>query len=358
MKTSRPLYQQIRNYLAKGIAQGQYPPHTALPTIAELAQQFNTSGSTAACALNLLADEGLIRCRKGRPARVLPMQHNQNHLKLAISVGPLDYDYCEIPYLGASTIWTMQQYLIERLLKDHHAALNISGKEWEHHCDSIDGIILLRPQDYDVEDFDKLRELNIPFVGIETYLEQVPANNVVSLEMRGAMSQAAIRFLSCGVKTICTALNPCGSNQPTDNRFNDFFRTLNEQHFAPGNIIEWPALVNQDGSARSELLEQYVLPVLKTAPKPIGVLSCSDIFCRDLIAAARRCKLELKKDIFMIGCSGLPISAFTTPALTTVEMPFSKMIDSGVEMVYAQIENKLFTHPSILLNAKLTIRDT
>ena len=358
MKTCRPVYQQIRNHLAKCIVQGHYQPNTLLPTISELARKFNTSASTAAYALNLLDEEGLIRCRKGRPARVLPLKHKNGHWNIAVSVGLPEEDYQDFPYHGGSTIWTMHQLLIEQLLKDHHIAFNISGKEWERYCVPVDGLILLRPLDYSSSSLEKLNNMNLPYVTIETYLPQPPENNIVSLELAPAMAQAAIRFLSCGVRTICAALIPGNCTEPTDDRFANFFRTLQDQHFDMKNLVRWPSLVNTDGTAQPEMLEKYVIPILQNAPRPIGILSCSDIFCVDLIQAAQRCGLELKKDLYLIGCSGLPISAFTTPPLTTIEMPFSRMISSGSTMLYSMLENKTTVHPGTKLHAKLVIRGT
>ncbi len=60
-----PLYQQLRDRLARRIAGGDWKPGTALPAEAQLAQEHGVALGTMRRAIELLVDEGLVERRQG-----------------------------------------------------------------------------------------------------------------------------------------------------------------------------------------------------------------------------------------------------------------------------------------------------
>jgi GntR family transcriptional regulator len=61
-----PVYVQLANILRKGIQDGTYPPHRALPSIRTLQQTYGVADGTIQKALQILRDEKLIHTVKGR----------------------------------------------------------------------------------------------------------------------------------------------------------------------------------------------------------------------------------------------------------------------------------------------------
>lgn len=57
---TKPLYNQIRDYLLEKIADGTYPPHSQIPSENDLGELFNVSRITVRQALTQLQQEGFI----------------------------------------------------------------------------------------------------------------------------------------------------------------------------------------------------------------------------------------------------------------------------------------------------------
>lgn len=60
-----PLWKSIAEALRQDVARGRYPPGTKLPTEAELAARFGVNRHTVRHGLKALADDGLVRSRRG-----------------------------------------------------------------------------------------------------------------------------------------------------------------------------------------------------------------------------------------------------------------------------------------------------
>jgi DNA-binding GntR family transcriptional regulator len=67
----RPLYQQIADDLRGQITEGHYPVGAQLPTLAELAQEYQVSDVTARKSLAWLERHGIIAIRHGKRSVVL-----------------------------------------------------------------------------------------------------------------------------------------------------------------------------------------------------------------------------------------------------------------------------------------------
>lgn len=64
--STRPLYLQVRDFVAEHIAKGQWKPGTAIPNEGDLAREFGVSPGTVRKALDLLEGERLVTRRQGR----------------------------------------------------------------------------------------------------------------------------------------------------------------------------------------------------------------------------------------------------------------------------------------------------
>lgn len=66
LTSDRPVYRQIADQLRAGIRAGEYPPGTALPSEAKLAESYEVTRMTARQAIEILKAEGLVRSEHGR----------------------------------------------------------------------------------------------------------------------------------------------------------------------------------------------------------------------------------------------------------------------------------------------------
>jgi GntR family transcriptional regulator len=71
-ESEKPLYQQIRDQVVEGIASGQLPPGSSLPSIRQLASDFGINLHTVNKAYDLLEQEGFLQLRRKTGAVIQP----------------------------------------------------------------------------------------------------------------------------------------------------------------------------------------------------------------------------------------------------------------------------------------------
>jgi DNA-binding LacI/PurR family transcriptional regulator len=94
----------------------------------------------------------------------------------------------------------------------------------------------------------------------------------------------------------------------------------------------------------AEGASQGVSQILRIAPeqRPTAVMTFDDEFAVFVINALRYYKVRIPEDISVVGFDNLPMSAFTNPALTTVDIPkrrvgrelvrlFTRLLEGGAE---------------------------
>lgn len=67
-----PLYMQLASILRAQIASGELAPNRPIPSERTLCERYEVSRGTAAKAVRLLRDEGLVRLRFGRGTFTVP----------------------------------------------------------------------------------------------------------------------------------------------------------------------------------------------------------------------------------------------------------------------------------------------
>lgn len=351
--TRRPLYQEVRNRIAQGIANGHYPVGSELPSIAEMNRLYAASPSTIARVIELLRGERLIRCSQGRRPRVRQTGRQRDCFRIAILLDTPDrncvYDYTD----GAST-WLLHQKIMQRLLRDHHPVINLSYRyDWEAHCDHIDGVVALEARGECRREPDKLRKYGIPCVKFAYFLPDPPASNTLTLDYAPAMAQIAIYFLSNGCKAVfindleypengaksrTEALRQTlsGHGFPSERIFTRHFPPM---QFTPDDLME---------------IRAYLL---RTAG-PVGILTAGDMQTSQILELAADCRLTLKKDFFVVGISGLPESTRCNPVLSTIEIPFDNLADQIVNMLYQLLQNHVDEIASQLIPLRFAPRGT
>lgn len=79
LQPQEPRFRQLAGILRAAIEAGEYPPGAAVPTAADLGQQYGVSEATANNALAVLRREGLVTSRHGAGTfvRLLPVIHRR-----------------------------------------------------------------------------------------------------------------------------------------------------------------------------------------------------------------------------------------------------------------------------------------
>ncbi len=67
-----PVYAQLAGILRQRIASGELEPRRPIPSVRTLVEEYGVARATAAKAIQVLADEGLVRAVRGRGWFVAP----------------------------------------------------------------------------------------------------------------------------------------------------------------------------------------------------------------------------------------------------------------------------------------------
>ncbi|MCC6802101.1 MAG: GntR family transcriptional regulator [Anaerolineae bacterium] len=81
-KLSKPLYEQIKDYLLAGIQSGEFQPGARIPSERDLSERFNVSRLTANKAVKQLERAGIVYAQVGKGTFISPALYQQqlNHL--------------------------------------------------------------------------------------------------------------------------------------------------------------------------------------------------------------------------------------------------------------------------------------
>ena len=97
---------------------------------------------------------------------------------------------------------------------------------------------------------------------------------------------------------------------------------------------------------------------LQTLPKPVAIFCFHDLIATMVLQACQKLKLPCPKAVAVAGFDNLPISAMTTPPLTTVGYRISDMAETAVRLIIRQIETGKDQDTNYYLEPSLVIRES
>ena len=348
-----PRYKVLRNIIAQDIAVGKYPSGSELPSTRELCDIYQVSHNTVELAISLLAEEKLIRRRRGCRAKVLAAEKKSN-LWIAIidnnPRGDILSSYQESPWQ-----WTISNEITRGLLRDGNVALQLSlCGNCKEHLSKVDGVVVVKSNAVAC----KLHNLNdcglpqLPCVFIDPRTVPV-ADNTIKLDYAQASRQIATYFLVNDVDHFLVHdIIDCNGEYC---RCQEFYRTLAENSVPESSIHK---LHMADSILSNEEQLALIEEKLKSLPGKVGVLCSQDIIADRVCKIAAASGRTLKKDLFVVGISGLPELYSGTPALSSIKVPFEDIAKDCLNMLYDMISRRVDKLPGRVYNLKFCPRDT
>jgi len=195
--------------------------------------------------------------------------------------------------------------------------------------DGVSGIILPPPLSDSKLALETLRLAKVPFIAVATGR---PAAEGLSVRINDFEAAAAMTryLLSLGhrnVGFIVGAPNQTASGE----RYAGFAAALAERGLTPR--IEW---VKQGSfTYRSGLIAAEEL--LTGSQRPSAIFASNDDMAAAAIAVAHRLRLDVPKDLTIVGFDDTPLATTIWPALTTIRQPVAAMARKAIELLLEEI---------------------
>jgi LacI family transcriptional regulator len=215
----------------------------------------------------------------------------------------------------------------------------------------VDGALLASVQSGDAP-LGRLLKEGIPFVLLNRYLEQYPAN-CVQLDYRSGARAATAHLIALGHRRIAH-LTHGDDRYSAQERLAGYREALEGAGlpFAPDLVI--PSTSGIEGAYRAVL---EALPRLH--PRPTALFVYNDIWCVGVLRALHELGLRVPGDISVMGCDDLELSGFLVPPLSTVFQDPYEIGRQGVELLLEQLtspSDRASTPRRIVLRPELRLR--
>jgi DNA-binding LacI/PurR family transcriptional regulator len=182
--------------------------------------------------------------------------------------------------------------------------------------------------------------------------EDSPGDPAVNVDDAGGAEAAARHLLGLGHRELALVLLPPAGSQgwPTPvvaRRLAGYRAALEHSDAEPPFQVTAAATMSAGARAFA------ALP--RGRRRPTAALVMSDMAAIGMLSAARSAGLRVPEDFSVVGYDDLPMSAWTTPALTTVRQPIVEKGRLAAGLLIRRLQGKIVGSPSPL-QTELVIR--
>jgi DNA-binding LacI/PurR family transcriptional regulator len=131
------------------------------------------------------------------------------------------------------------------------------------------------------------------------------------------------------------------------------FRSAHDEFGVPVD----PELVRY-GKFAAHAGNEHGMELLSRPDRPTAVFAGSDIQAMGVLRAARRLGLEVPRDLSLVGYDNLPLSAWLSPSLTTVNQPLHNMAGTATRMLLDLARGVELATSRIDLVTELVVRES
>lgn len=198
----------------------------------------------------------------------------------------------------------------------------------------IDGLVIaISKETTEYEHLERLRRRGLPIVFFDRTCDGVSADTVISDDYMGAR-QATLHLLAQGCKRLGYIGTQDGHlllNEVREDGFRDALEE-NELDISEDRIIKMElATVDQGLDAAFKLLS------LPEDQRPDGIFATDDYLAMGILQAAKIKGLRIPEDLAIIGYGNSPITAWTTPTISSIEQQTEKAGKQVFKMLHEQI---------------------
>lgn len=233
-------------------------------------------------------------------------------------------------------------FLMIRSVEDALALESLS-RSWR-----LSGVILTGMFQDDF--FEYTRNLGIPFVLIDSYIDSPDVYNIGLEDEKGAYI-AAKHLLENGHRVIAFASPSIRAGGVVEKRFQGYCRALEEY----GIAVDLSLVFTQEISVEEGRELGHVLSEKKEIT---GIVASADILAAGIMAGLREKGVSVPQDKSIVGFDDNYLCQLTNPTLTTIHQDAERKGILATEMILAQMRNEPIAERSIILPVSLVERES
>lgn len=210
----------------------------------------------------------------------------------------------------------------------------------------VDGILAAAPTLEDDDAVGALLRGPVPVVGTH----HVPGGGVTVVGSDHTLTGrlATEHLVSAGRRTIATVTGP--PRRVVAHRLHGYRQALRGAAIEPrDSLVDASDWTPAGGYAAT-------LRLLEREPDIDGIFAQSDMMAAGVLSALHERGRRIPEDCAVVGCDDLPVSAYLTPALTSVHIPFHDTGARAMELLIARIGGERQFDRRVLLPVHLVVR--
>jgi len=320
----------------------------------ELADQAGVSLSTVSKVLNGRSD--VSKATRERIELILEREGYRRRPGL-----PNRGTLIELVFPELETAWAMEIIRgVENIARSNglSVVLTESGNRHSPGADWIEGVLRRRPvgvvlvfSDLADDAKAKLRSRAIPFVIIDPAGDPTPdVPSVGSANWSGGL-MATRHLIELGHTRIAAITGP-EDMMCSLARLDGYRSAMN----TAGLEID-PTLL-RFGNFQVDGGRDIANELLSGENRPTAIFAGSDLQALGVIDAARSHGLRIPRDLSVVGYDDLQLAQWSSPALTTIHQPLTKMAEEAARLVLRMSENELENIPRMDLATRLVVRES
>jgi LacI family transcriptional regulator, xylobiose transport system transcriptional regulator len=320
----------------------------------ELADEAGVSLSTVSKVLNGRSD--VSAATRAKVEEILDRQGYQRRAGL-----PNKGTLIEVVFPELETAWAMEIIRgVENVARANglSVVLTESGDRHSPSADWVEGLLRRRPvgvvlvfSDLAEESKAKLRSRAIPFVIVDPAGDPAPdVPSVGSANWSGGL-MATRHLIELGHTRIAAITG-------RDDMMCSFARVDGYRSAMNSAGIEIDERLVRFGNFQVDGGNEIALELLSLDDRPTAIFAGSDLQALGVIEAARTLGLQIPRDLSIVGYDDLQLAQWSSPALTTIHQPLTKMAEEAARLVVRMSEGELESIPRMDLATRLVVRES
>ena len=350
------LHRQFLDIVKKEIKAGRYKPSELIPSERKLVEQYKISRSTIRRAISQLVSEGWLYSVPGTGTFVsaaAARQEKENKPKsrniscvLKAAHSPLDSPYYSKIFRSMQDEVARLGYYLSFYYFTEESKANLINIIREKR---LDGLIMIGTMKKDI--ILDVYKNKIPFVLVDNYLDKKGVTAIMPDNRKGAF-EAADYLIKMGHRKIYF-FGADADDPVVIERFNGYKDALEKAGIPYKNDYFVKTNYQVMGGYRS------MEGVLKSGKLPTAILAINDEAAIGAMKAIKeKGKLNVPRDISIIGFDDIDWAVHAEPPLTTVRLPKEEMGSLAVSFLIKQIEDEKFSGVKIVIPTELVIRSS